>query len=114
MPGNHPRIVREKNTVKTMIKIYCKAHHGGNKELCSQCHEFLEYAKMRLDKCPYQEKKSTCAKCLTHCYNESMRMKVKTVMRYSGPRMLARHPILAFLHIIDGFKRPKKRKRNNP
>ena len=87
--------------------MYCKDHHKTKKELCPKCHELLEYAKLRLDKCPYQENKSTCAKCLTHCYKESTRLKVKTVMRYSGPRMLVRHPVLAILHIIDGFKRPK-------
>ncbi|MCK9264575.1 MAG: nitrous oxide-stimulated promoter family protein [Deltaproteobacteria bacterium] len=27
-------------------------------------------------------------------------------MRYSGPRMLARHPILALLHMLDLGKRP--------
>jgi hypothetical protein len=38
-----------------------------------------------------------------------MRSKVRKVMRYSGPRMLACHPILAIEHLMDGFRRPKKK-----
>jgi hypothetical protein len=35
--------------------------------------------------------------------------KIRTVMRYAGPRMLLRHPILAIGHLLDG-----RRDRNNP
>ncbi len=37
-----------------------------------------------------------------------MREKVKKVMKYSGPRMLLHHPILAIHHVIDGRKEPEK------
>jgi hypothetical protein len=29
---------------------------------------------------------------------------MKTVMRYAGPRMLWRHPILSLRHWLDGFR----------
>ncbi|MGB9914953.1 MAG: nitrous oxide-stimulated promoter family protein [Candidatus Bathyarchaeales archaeon] len=103
----HPRIKREKKTIEAMVSIYCKRHHKSNK-LCLDCKELLEYAKMRLDKCPFQEKKSTCAKCLIHCYQPQMREKVRKVMRYAGPRMLLYHPVLAIQHVIDGWKKPEK------
>jgi hypothetical protein len=106
----HPRIKREKKTIEAMVQIYCKNHHehrGG--ELCEECSSFFEYAKMRLDKCPFQEKKTTCGKCPIHCYQPQMREKVKKVMRYSGPRMLLHHPGLAIHHAIDGLKKPKKK-----
>ena len=32
------------------------------------------------------------------------RKEVRKVMRYAGPRMIRRHPILAVLHIVDGFR----------
>lgn len=107
----HPRIKREKKTVEAMVRIYCKKHHvsPGN-ELCPECNQFFEYVKMRLDKCPFQEKKSTCGKCLIHCYKPVMREKAKKVMRYSGPRMILYHPVLALHHAVDGFKKPKKLK----
>jgi hypothetical protein len=31
-----------------------------------------------------------------------MREKVKAVMRYSGPRMVYRHPAMTIFHLIDG------------
>jgi hypothetical protein len=52
--------------------------------------------------------KTTCGKCLVHCYQPQMREKVKTVMRHAGPAMLLHHPVLAMQHAIDGFKKPEK------
>ena len=108
MVTEHPRIRREKKTIEAMVRIYCKNHHESKGELCPECSELLEYAKMRLDKCPFQEKKPTCGKCLIHCYQPQMREKVKKVMRHSGPRMLLHHPVLAIHHVIDGHKKPEK------
>lgn len=110
MSIEHPRIRREKKTIEAMVHIYCKAKHHTDGELCPDCTEFFSYAKMRLDKCPFQENKTTCGKCRIHCYKPDMREKVKTIMRYSGPRMLLHHPGLAMHHAIDGFKSPEKAK----
>lgn len=108
--SQHPRIIREKKTIDAMVHIYCKDHHEPQKgELCPECIKFMEYAKMRLDKCPFQEKKSTCGKCLIHCYQSPMKEQAKIVMRYSGPRMLTKHPGLAMHHVVDGFRKPPKK-----
>ena len=108
MSKQHPRITREKKTIDKMVHIYCRGHHKtkGN-ELCPECTEFLSYAFMRLDTCPFQEEKSTCGKCLVHCYQPQMKEKVKKVMRYSGPRMLLHGPGLALHHAFDGRKKPQ-------
>ncbi len=106
----HPRIRREKKTIGYMVKIYCKAKHDTSDELCPECGEFFEYAKFRLDNCPFQENKTTCGKCRIHCYKPDMKEKVKKIMRYSGPRMLLHHPSLALHHAVDGFKSPDKAK----
>ena len=105
----HKRMKREKQTIGYMVEIYCKGHHGTHSELCPECKQFKEYAFMRLDKCPFQEKKSTCGKCLIHCYQSPMKEQAKVVMRYSGPRMLTRHPGLAMHHVVDGFRKPPKK-----
>ena len=34
-----------------------------------------------------------------------MREKIREVMRYAGPRMSYRHPLLAFYHFFDGMKK---------
>ncbi len=97
-----------------MIRLYCNKHHGGKGELCTECDELLAYARMRLDKCLFQENKTTCGKCLIHCYKPEMKTKVKLVMRYSGPRLLLHHPILALHHVKDGFKKPEKTRKTTP
>jgi predicted amidophosphoribosyltransferase len=96
------RIEQEKRTVEAMIRLHCRDQHGGRDELCADCADLLEYAWVRLDRCPFQEGKTTCAKCPVHCYKPDMREKVRTVMRYAGPRMLLRHPMLALLHLVHG------------
>jgi len=101
------RIRREKRTIDKMVHIYCKGNHKTKgSQLCAECSEFLSYAFIRLDKCPFQEEKSTCGKCLVHCYQPQMREKAKKIMRYAGPRMLLRSPGLALHHVFDGRKKP--------
>jgi len=46
----HPRIKREKKTIHAMVKIYCEDKHNTKEELCSDCTEFIEYARIRLSK----------------------------------------------------------------
>ena len=102
------RMQREWRTVESMIRLYCRDQHGAEDELCSECARLAAFAHLRLAKCPFQEEKSTCAKCLVHCYKPRERAEMKTVMRYSGPRMLLRHPLLALMHKLDGFREPPK------
>ncbi len=91
------------------MDIYCGGHHGKKgKGPCPHCSALLEYAHARLDRCPFQENKTTCANCPIHCYKPDMREKVKNVMRYAGPRMSWRHPVLAIFHLLDGFKKPQR------
>ena len=104
----HPIIKREKKTMDAMVNIYCKNHHSTLKGLCTECSELLDYAKYRLSKCPFQENKTTCGKCPIHCYEPEKRAYAKKVMKYAGPRMILNHPRMAFQHLLDGRKKPKK------
>jgi hypothetical protein len=101
MPNDHPRMVRERKTIETMVQLYCGEQHGARGEPCANCQELRDYALSRLDQCRYQENKTTCANCPTHCYKPIMRERVKVIMRHAGPRMLRRHPILAIRHLLD-------------
>ncbi|MFC1892842.1 nitrous oxide-stimulated promoter family protein [Chloroflexota bacterium] len=87
-----------------MIALYCNKNHTPN-ELCPECASLLDYARRRLNKCPFQEGKTTCGKCLVHCFKSDMRKRIRAVMRYSGPRMMYRHPIMAIFHLIDGRRK---------
>jgi hypothetical protein len=99
--NNHPHMVRERKTVEAMIGLYCRKHHAPEGMLCAECRELLHYAHLRLENCPFQEHKNTCEKCPVHCYQPKMRERIRTVMRYAGPRMLFRRPLLALLHLWD-------------
>ncbi len=105
----HSRIAREKRTVKAMVEVYCDDHHSAG-ELCRECRELLNYAETCLDRCPFQEEKTTCANCPVHCYQPAMKERIREVMKYSGPRMTYRHPVLAVRHMIDGRKKPVRHK----
>lgn len=99
---DHPRMERERRTVRAMIGLYCGGQHGSTGLLCPTCQELRDYARKRLEHCPYQEGKTTCAKCPIHCYRPDMRERIRLVMRYAGPRMLLRHPLMTFQHLLDG------------
>ena len=91
-----------------MIGVYCTAHHDGTGDiLCSACQEFLDYAETRLQKCPYGEEKPTCANCPIHCYKAARRVQAAKIMRFAGPRMLLRHPLLAIAHQLDSFRKAR-------
>ena len=93
---------REKHVVGEMIALYCRGNHGTKKgDLCAECARLLTYARERSDKCPYMENKTFCSSCKTHCYRQDMRDQMRTVMRYSGPRMMTVHPVMAIRHLIE-------------
>jgi len=101
-----------------MIAIYCRDHHQAD-GLCEACAALEAYASERIDRCVYGPEKPTCFNCPIHCYKRDRREAVREVMRYAGPRMLKRHPILALMHIIDGrvaapVEIPRRRRASHP
>jgi len=89
-----------------MTAIYCtRVHRAGSVSesgsLCAPCTAFLDYARHRLEKCPYGEAKPACSECPIHCYGNTERAQAKAIMRFSGPGMLLRHPVLAVMHFWD-------------
>jgi hypothetical protein len=90
---------REKRTIEVMIRIFCRKKHGGE-DLCRECSGLLEYANKRIDHCVFGPEKPACNDCKVHCYKPMMRERVKEVMRFSGPKMLWKHPVLAIAHLM--------------
>ena len=94
-----------KKTLTVMVYIYCRAHHSEREKddslLCNECRQVLTYGLERLRKCPYGPEKPNCPKCPIHCYSKEMSGKMKVIMRYSGPRMALRHPVLALYHLLN-------------
>ena len=75
MTSQYKHLDRERRTIEKMVEIYCSDHHGvATDSLCADC------------------------------YKPAQREQVKVIMRYAGPRMLLRHPVLAIMHKIDGLR----------
>lgn len=121
---------REQEIVSQMIALYCKGNHSAHRsvslrerggemrqmregaalrergsgerwDLCPECAELEAYAHARSERCPFMEEKTFCSNCTVHCYRPEMRERIRTVMRYAGPRMLFHHPVMAIRHMIE-------------
>lgn len=92
---------KEKQIVQLMIELYEKKKKVDLTDL-------KEYTFLRIDRCPFMENKTFCSQCKVHCYNRENREKIKEVMRFSGPRMLFYHPVLAIKHMYLTLKSKKR------
>lgn len=88
---------KEQEICFLMIDLYCRFHHP--KGDCPQCRQLKDYVAQRLALCPYGDLKSFCSSCTSHCYQPDMQRRICAVMRFSGPRMLLHHPLVALQHL---------------
>jgi hypothetical protein len=103
---------QEKVLVSQMIHLYCRKKHKSKNGLCDECKELDDYARLRSEKCPFMETKTFCSNCKVHCYKPLMREKIREVMKFSGPRMIFHHPIMAIKHVIETKKEKQKLEEN--
>lgn len=105
----------EWQTVLFMIQIYCRGKHKNRsatenpENLCDECKNLSEYVRERVARCPFMETKTFCSACRVHCYKKEMRKKIREVMRFSGPRMIRYHPVLAIKHVVMTIKMKAKK-----
>lgn len=99
---------KEKQVVTLMIRLYCRKKHGMKAGLCPECKALAHYACTRSDRCPFMENKAFCSNCKVHCYKPEMREKIRQVMRFSGPRMVFYHPVMAMQHVISSRREAQK------
>lgn len=86
---------KEIKIVTLMIHLYC-SHHDDIDEK-----NILDYASKRILRCPMMKEKTFCSQCKIHCYDPIHQQQIKKIMRYSGPRMIFYHPILAIKHVLS-------------
>jgi len=99
---------RESIIVQSMIKMNCTANHTSEGLLCENCKKLSVYAEKRLLSCMYGNLKPVCKHCPVHCYSPHMRLQMKQVMRWAGPRMIFKKPVFALIHFIDKLTTPKQ------
>ena len=108
---NEKKRQKEQYVVEEMIRLYCRKNHANEKwqgnQMCPDCQKLSDYAKQRSRKCPFMEEKTFCSNCKVHCYQPQMREQIRQVMRFSGPRMLLYHPLLAMWHLICSKREAK-------
>ena len=73
---------KEKKSGAIMIKLYCKKKHRTKDSLCQHCQQLSDYAQMR--------------------------EKIREIMRFSGPRMIFYHPIMAIRHVMENKKEKRR------
>ena len=91
------RAAQEIKTVGLMIELFCR--HRGD-ALCADCRHLLQYTEKRIRQCAFGPDKPVCSRCRVHCFQPEMRRRIREIMRYSGPKMLYRHPWHALRHLI--------------
>jgi hypothetical protein len=98
-------VEREKLTIRNMIGIYCRGNRHCASGICQECEKLLRYAYARINACPYDGSiKPVCGLCRTNCFSPEMHRLFSAVMRYSGPRMMVRHPVLTLAHFCDAIR----------
>ncbi|NUU65337.1 nitrous oxide-stimulated promoter family protein [Enterobacteriaceae bacterium BIT-l23] len=112
------RIRREQLTIRRMIALYQRRCPQAQPD-AEHYQKLYGYAVKRLERCAFGEEKPACRQCPIHCYQPAQREEMREIMRWAGPRMLWRHPVLTVRHLIDDRRpippvpekfQPKKRK----
>ncbi|MBO4357393.1 MAG: nitrous oxide-stimulated promoter family protein [Candidatus Methanomethylophilaceae archaeon] len=85
---------KRKEILLLTLNSYCKDIHNSD-ALCNQCQELLDYALVRLDRCPNNLTNIPCWRCPCVCYNEEMRLRMKDVMSHSRS-YFRKHPVISF------------------
>lgn len=108
-PKTAKRRAREKTTTSHMIAMHCAGNHDAalrtemaycGQRVCAECAELDAYSVLRTERCRNMHVKTSCEECDNHCYAPEMRERIRQAMRYSGPRMIAKHPIAAVRHLL--------------
>ena len=93
--------IKDIRLIGKFVEVYCAGKHGslerspftlpgslGQRNLCSECAAFMEYAVSKRIKCPLEAEKPSCKHCRIHCYAAEQREKVREIMGYSGRRLM--------------------------
>ena len=116
-PGER-KTKRDLKTLASFIQIYCDGHHKSADrttptlkahdldsiaarpvKLCTDCQKLLAHAFTMRTHCDLDPKPS-CKNCTEHCYAPKYRNRIRTVMRYSGKRLLLQGRLDYIWHLL--------------
>ena len=84
---NKESIEKDFNILKRFVTAHCHYQHDTEKEeICAECEELIQYAKEKLENCPYNPKPK-CKDCKTHCYKDIYQKKVREAMSLAGAQI---------------------------
>jgi hypothetical protein len=102
-PTAHARLRRDLRVIDVMVRLWCRGVHQPRGESSAACAELLAYARTKLLRCPFAADRPSCSRCAVHCYRKDMRERIRAVMRYAGPRILVREPVMALRYFADAY-----------
>ena len=115
---NTPTLVRKDlRMLGLFIRLYCDDHHehaapvalqgfnlreitGENLRLCPECTKLLAHAFVKRSHCP-MDPKPQCKHCSNHCYAPAYQEKIRTVMQYSGRKMILSGRLDYLVHLLS-------------
>lgn len=72
-----------------------------NMELCPVCLAMVLRSEKKTQYCVHMPYKTLCHLCPRPCYTEKQMEEIRPMMRYSGPRLITKHPILTYRHMRE-------------
>ncbi len=92
---DNPRLMREFIILSYMIELYCKRHHQ-HPTLCNECLTLLALCKRGYED-GFNGTPATY-------FDPEQQRQMREVMKWAGPRLFFRHPVLAIRYFLDDLK----------
>ncbi len=112
------KLRRDLRTLARFVETYCHDKHGerptsvvaikthdvtgicgGPVTLCRDCQKLLMHSFVKRTTCPF-DPKPACKKCPSHCYAANYREAMRSVMKYSGRRLVMSGRIHYLWHLL--------------
>lgn len=96
----------DRDTLLGLFKIYCAHEHADkaegieNDSLCPSCRVSLDYSLERTLTCKLKGSGQLCSSCPVHCFEPDQRENIRKIMRFSGPRLIWKSPLLAIRYVL--------------
>lgn len=88
---------------KMLIAIF-GVYQKYNKDTDLNLEEIKSYSLKRLDNCIHIGEDIFCGFCEIQCFGDKYKKEIRSIMRFSGPRMILYHPIMAIRYLKAKIK----------